>query len=133
MKITSKQYAQTLFEMTDGKQKAEIEKSVADFARHMYKERKLKLSEKIIESFEKIYNQKNGIVEAEVVTAEKLSVAVEKKVKDYMEKKYSAKEVVVKNIVDPNIKGGMIVKVGDEVMDGSVAGKLSELKKVLIK
>ncbi len=132
MKITSKQYAQTLFKMTDGKPKAEIEKTALNFARHMYKERKLKLSGKIIESFGKIYNQKNGIVEAEVVTAEKLSAAVEKKVKDYMEKKYSAKEVVVKNIVDPNIKGGMIVKVGDEVMDGSVAGRLNELKKILV-
>jgi F-type H+-transporting ATPase subunit delta len=133
MKITPKQYAQTLFEMTNGKQKAEIEKSVADFARHMNKERKLKLAGKVIESFGKIYNEKNGIVEAEVVTAEKLSGEAEKKVKNYIQKKYDAKEVVVKNIVDSSIKGGMIVRVGDEVVDGSVAGRLSELKKVLIK
>ena len=50
-----------------------------------------------------------------------------------MKKKYQAKEVVLKNIVDENIKGGMIVRVGDEVMDGSIAGKLGELKKILVK
>jgi F-type H+-transporting ATPase subunit delta len=34
-------------------------------------------------------------------------------------------------IVEPNILGGMIVRVGDKVIDGSVAGKLAELKEQL--
>ena len=132
MRITSKQYAQTLYSLTDGKSEAEIEKAVADFARYIYKGRKLKLAGKIIEQFGKIYNQKNGIVEAEVVTKEKMSEALEKKVKSYIEKKHDAKEVVLKNTIDENIKGGIIIRVGDEVMDGSIAGRLGELKKILI-
>ena len=131
MRISAKQFAQTLYDLTDGKSKPEIEHSVADFARHMEKERKIKLAGKVIEQFGKIYNEKNGIVEAEVVTAEKISEALEKKVKNYIEKKYSAKKVIVKNIIDPKIKGGMIVRVGDEVVDGSIAGRLGELKKLL--
>jgi ATP synthase F1 delta subunit len=131
MRVSARQYAQTLFDLTDGKSKSDIEKSVADFARHMNKERKLKLAGKVIEQFGKIYNDKNNIIEAEVVTAEKISTEMEKKVKSYIQKKYGAKEAVVKNIIDPNIKGGMIVRVGDEVMDGSVSGRLSELKKIL--
>lgn len=132
MRATAKQYAKVLYDLTAGKSSADIQKSVADFARHIYKERKLKLSGKIIEQFEKIYNQKNGVVEAEVVTAEKLSEAIEKKVKDYIEEKYGAKKVVLKNIIDEEIKGGMIVKVGDEVADGSILGKLAGLKKILV-
>jgi len=132
MKISAKQYAQTLYELTEGKTKPEIEKSVADFARYIYKERKLKLAGKIIEQFGKIYNSEKGIVEAEVVTREKMDEALEKKIKSYIQKKYDAKEVVLKNIVDENIKGGMIVKIGDEVVDGSIAGRLGELKKILI-
>jgi len=133
MHVTAKQYAQALYDLTDGKSKSEIEKSAADFARHIYRERKLKLAEKIFEQFGKIYNREKSIIEAEVVTAEKIGDAMEKKVKKYIEKKYSVKEVVVENIVDPNIKGGMIMKVGDEVMDGSIRGSLMELKKVLVK
>jgi len=133
MRITAKQYAQTLFDLTDEKSKPEAEKATLDFARYIQKERKLKLAGKIIEHFGKIYNKKNGIVEAEVVTAEKLSAETERKVKDYIEKKYSAKEAIVKNIIDKNIKGGIVVKVGDEVMDGSIAGRLGELRKILEK
>jgi F-type H+-transporting ATPase subunit delta len=132
MRISARQYAQTLYDLTDGKPNEEIEKSVADFARHMHKERKLKLAGKIFEQFSKIYNSKKGIVEVEVVTAEKFSVGTEKKVKDYIEKKYQAKEVVLKNVIDKSIKGGILLKVGDEVMDGSLRGRLGELKKILV-
>ena len=132
MRANAKQYAQTLYDLTDGKSKPEIQKSVADFARCIYKERKLKLSGKIIEQFEKIYNQENSIVEAEVVTAEKLSAETEKKIKSYIEKKYHAKKVVLRNTIDPKIKGGMIIRVGDEVVDGSIRGRLDDLKKAIV-
>jgi F0F1-type ATP synthase delta subunit len=73
MRVSAKQFARVLYDLTDGKSKSEIEKSVADFAQNIYKSRKLKIAGKIIESFGKIYNSEKGIIEAEIVTAEKLS------------------------------------------------------------
>jgi F-type H+-transporting ATPase subunit delta len=131
MKITSKQLAQTLYALTDGKSRSEIEKSVTDFAHYIHRERKLALTDKIIEQFSKIYNGQKGIIEAEVVSMSKLEGSQVHKVKSFVKEKYQAKEVVLKNVVDGNIKGGMIIRVGDEVVDGSVAGRLEELKKKL--
>ncbi len=131
MKTTAKQYAQTLYDLTDGQSKPEIQKSVAAFARYIYKERKLRLADKIIGQFGKIYDKNNGIVEAEIVTRKKLGEAELKKTKSYIKERYGAKEVIVKNIIDENIMGGVIVRVGDEVMDGSIAGRLGALKKIL--
>jgi F-type H+-transporting ATPase subunit delta len=54
-------------------------------------------------------------------------------VKEYIEKKFGAKEVRLKKIIDENIKGGIIIRARDEVMDGSIAGRVNELKKVLVK
>ena len=133
VRISAKQYAQALFDLTDGKSKAEIEKSVADFACHLNSERKLKIADKIMEQFGKIYNKENGIVEAEVTTREKISESLEKKVNQFVKEKYETKEVLLKNIVDENVRGGMIIRVGDEVIDGSIAGKLTELKKILVR
>jgi F-type H+-transporting ATPase subunit delta len=132
MRVTSKQLAQVLYEITDKKSKNEVQNSVADFARYMHKERKLKLAEKIIEQFGKIYNHKNGIVEAEAVSRKMLNESEMRKVKHFVKERYGAKEVVLKNIVDEKIKGGIIIKVGDEVMDGSVSGRITELRKILL-
>ena len=43
-----------------------------------------------------------------------------------VKKSFSAKEVAFK--VDPSILGGLVVKIGDKVLDGSVAGKLENLR-----
>lgn len=62
---------------------------------------------------------------AEVISALPLTNDEQESVK----KSFSAKEVSFK--VDPSILGGLVVKVGDKVLDGSVAGKLEGLRQSL--
>jgi len=132
MKTTAKQYAQTLYELTEGKSQSEIEKAVADFADYIYRNRKLKLADKIIEQFEKLYNRQKGIVEAEIVSREKFDAEQEKKLQSFVKEKYQAREVILKNVIDEKVKGGLIIRVDDEVMDGSVKGQLEKLRNILI-
>jgi F-type H+-transporting ATPase subunit delta len=42
------------------------------------------------------------------------------------------KPVVLKPKVDPTIIGGLIIKIGDELIDGSIRGKLEALKRELV-
>jgi F-type H+-transporting ATPase subunit b len=62
---------------------------------------------------------------AEVTSALPLTKDEEAAVK----KSISAKDFSFK--VDPSILGGLVVKVGDKVLDGSVAGKLEGLRQVM--
>jgi F-type H+-transporting ATPase subunit b len=62
---------------------------------------------------------------AEVISALPLTSDEQEAVK----KNFSAKEVNFK--VDPAILGGLVVKIGDKVLDGSVAGKLEGLRQTL--
>jgi F-type H+-transporting ATPase subunit b len=62
---------------------------------------------------------------AEVTSALPLTSDEQEAVK----KNFSAKEVNFK--VDPAILGGLVVKIGDKVLDGSVAGKLEGLRQTL--
>ncbi len=48
---------------------------------------------------------------------------------DTVKKSVSVKEISFK--VDPSILGGLVIKVGDKVLDGSVAGKLEGLRQTL--
>jgi F-type H+-transporting ATPase subunit b len=62
---------------------------------------------------------------AEVTSALPLTSDEEQAVR----KSISVKEVSFK--VDPSILGGLVIKVGDKVLDGSVAGKLEGLRQTL--
>lgn len=133
MKITTTQYAKSLYELTVGKSKQEVDGFVAGFIKVLRKNRQTGLVKKIIEKFSEIYNQQNGIVEAEITTRYKIQDTMTKQVEKFIKEKYSAKEMVIKNIIDEKIKGGIILKIGDEVLDGSVARQLRDLKNNLVK
>jgi len=132
MKITAQQYAKALYELTADKKHREIDGVVAGFLKELDKNGQLRLANDVIKKFREIYNAEHGIVEAEVITKEKISESLEKKIKQYVSEKYSAKEIVLHNKIDENVKGGIVIRVGDEVMDGSISRQLDELKKSLI-
>jgi len=131
MKITARQYSETLYDLTENKSEKEVSAVVASFIKQIARNNDLKFSNKIIEKFNEIYNQKNGIVEAEITTREKVSTEVSTKVSNYVSKEYKAKEVVLINKVDKKIKGGIVIKVGDEILDASLKSHLTSLNKLL--
>ncbi|TAK95762.1 ATP synthase F1 subunit delta [Patescibacteria group bacterium] len=133
MKITAKQYARTLTDLTEGKSQSEVDGVVASFVEALFKNGHLKLNPKIIDQFGMMWNTRHGVIEAEVTTKEIMESSIKEEMIKHIMKKYSAKEVVLKNKIDAKVLGGMIIKVGDEVLDGSVAGQLSRLKNSLEK
>jgi F-type H+-transporting ATPase subunit b len=66
---------------------------------------------------------------AEVTSALPLSKEEEESVKKGVLAKVGAQAVTFR--VDPSILGGLIIKVGDKVLDGSVAGRLEGLRQSL--
>ena len=66
---------------------------------------------------------------AEVTSALPLNKDEEAAVKKDVLSKAGAKDVTFR--VDPSILGGLVIKVGDKVLDGSVAGKLEGLRQNL--
>jgi F-type H+-transporting ATPase subunit delta len=133
MKITATQYANTLYDLTKDKKKSEIDVVAKKFINMLVKNGQLKMSGKIIEKFSDLYNKKNVIVEAKITSREELSKDVSNKLRNYVSTKYKAKEVVIKNKIDESIKGGIIIKVGDEIVDASISARLRGLESLLKK
>ncbi|OGI16791.1 MAG: ATP synthase F1 subunit delta [Candidatus Moranbacteria bacterium RBG_19FT_COMBO_42_6] len=133
MKITTTQYARTLHEAVKDKSQEEISGIISGFVKILAKNNQIKNGGKIIAKFGDIYNKENGIVEAEVVTKHKLESSQVHKVESYIKERYSTKKVILKNTVDEKIKGGIVIKVGDELIDGSVLTQLEKLKSSLEK
>lgn len=133
MKITATQYAKTLYELTADKSPKETDVVVENFVKLLDQKRQLKLAPKIMAKFSEIYNQENGIVEAEVTSREKLDKDILTRVSTYVSTKYKAKKVVLNNLIDASVKGGIIIRVGDEILDGSIQTQLNNLRSILIK
>ena len=128
MKVSAKQYASTLYDLTSEGSNSEIDDVIVKFVAYMKKTGDMKKSQDVVNQFGEIYNKKNNIIEAAVVSARELTDDEQKKIQSFIKEKYKADNVVMNNTINQDIKGGIIIKVGDEVLDGSVAGRLNKLK-----
>ena len=80
--------------------------------------------------FERGYKEKKNILEAEAVTAIEMTEEQIEQVKKELGEKYG-KTVVLKTSVDPSIIGGMVLYIGNEMLDASIKAKFEGLKKQL--
>jgi len=133
MKITAKQYALSLHQSISGKNEKEASNTIDNFVNVVIENNDISKINKIIEQFEIIWNKEEGIVEAEVISARKLDNKIIKLLNGYIAKLSGAKEVAIQEQVDKNILGGVIIKYGDKILDGSLRTRLGELRSEMAK
>ena len=133
MKISSLQYAKSLYESVQEKTPEEVREIVSGLVKILFKKNQLRLKNEIIQKFEAIYNRENKIIKGEIITREKLADETKSKLENYIKNKYEANEVFLKEEIDEKIKGGIILKVGDDWIDFSVAKQLKNLKQAITK
>ena len=78
-----------------------------------------------------ILDQRAGRVRVQVQTAAPLSENSRKLVAQQLRDKLQA-EPVLQEVVTPELLGGLVVRVGDTVFDGSVASRLTRLRKQMV-
>lgn len=81
--------------------------------------------------FQALVDDTEGRIELDVVVAEKLSDADQKGITRELSDKMG-REVKVNVRVDPEIIGGLIIRQGDHVVDGSVRRRLAEMREELL-
>ncbi|MDD5604939.1 MAG: ATP synthase F1 subunit delta [Dehalococcoidales bacterium] len=84
--------------------------------------------------YQRLIDQQHGIEGtriANVVTAVELDEAARLDIGKQLTKMFE-KPVVVESRVDPEILGGMIIRIGDKLIDGSVRTKLQTISKELV-
>ena len=94
------------------------------------KDRILFLKEKLKE-MEKINLEKLNVLQGIVKTTVPLEENEYNSLVDKLEKKYN-KEVILKKEIDPGILGGIYVRIGNDVIDGTVKTRLDDLEKLML-
>jgi len=88
---------------------------------------RLALLPRVAELFQEMYNKEKGMVVADVTTAVPLDAEHQKRVADQLSRIAGGKTVELRLHEDPRILGGMIARIGDELIDASVATRLADL------
>ena len=86
----------------------------------------------IIEAFNTLYDEYKNIASGTAVSAIKLNEDELSRISQAYAKKYGFKELILTNKVDPSILGGIILKVGDRIIDGSIRTRLQQIREQLI-
>ena len=92
--------------------------------------RRVNLLPEIIEAFGGLYDERAGVVTAQVRSAQPLS-------EDHLDalrqrlSAYSGKQVHLQTEIDQSLKGGVVARIGDTVFDGSLTTYLTRLHRQL--
>ena len=83
--------------------------------------------DRLIEEFEALANEHRWLAVAEVTTAVSLNEDEAASVSERLAV-LTGRKIVLRRTVDANIIGGIVVRVGDKLIDGSIAGRLAALR-----
>src|SRR4029434_11122324 len=87
--------------------------------------------EEILLSYRDQADQALGRVRVQVTVPEAFSEASEKKLKKILEK-ITGKQVILETQADPKILGGVVIKVQDQMFDGSIKSSLKRMKEKMM-
>lgn len=111
--------------------KESISKMMMNFIMLLVDKRRIVLLEAISDVYQELFNKDQGIIIADVTTAFDLSSKLETKLTDKLTS-VSGRKVKLRTHLNKDIIGGVIVKIGDTRIDGSVTGRLQSLKAELM-
>ncbi len=101
--------------------------AVAKFLRLLVEKRRIHHIAQIAEAYQELLDEELGISRAKVVAAIELSPEDQQKLAEALEK-VTGQKVIVEMEVDPSIIGGVVARIGDLVLDGSIRAQLEKFK-----
>ena len=81
--------------------------------------------------FTRLLNRRNGVVEAVITSAAPLTAAETDAISARVAT-MTGSDVILRTEIDPALIGGLTVKVGDQLLDASVRGRLERLRGRLV-
>jgi F-type H+-transporting ATPase subunit delta len=101
-----------------------------NLARLLIERRRVPLATQILSHYDVLTDRASGVVRAEVTTAVPADAALEARIRDSLSKQLGSDvQTVVRS--DPAILGGLVIRIGDRVIDDSLRTHLQQLQAAL--
>ncbi|HEY5524617.1 MAG TPA: F0F1 ATP synthase subunit delta, partial [Clostridium sp.] len=126
--ISSKKKKETFINIFKGN----IDEELLSFLLILIEKDRIAYIREKLNEMEKIHLERENTLIAVVKTAVPMLENEAKTLKENLEKKYD-KKIIMTTEVDKTILGGVFVRVGNDVIDGTVRSKLDEMKDIMLK
>ncbi|MEE4362511.1 MAG: ATP synthase F1 subunit delta [Desulfotignum sp.] len=109
-----------------------LSKVMKSFLMLLFDKGRIKFLRDIAAYYKDLADELKGIVKASITSATQLSSEAVEKIRDALSKRVG-KTIVLKVEQDPSLIGGVVTKIGDLVLDGSVRTQLINMRETLKK
>jgi F-type H+-transporting ATPase subunit delta len=97
-----------------------------NLARLLVERGRVAILPRVLEEYDLLADRESGVLRAEVVTAVPVDARLEKRIREQLAAKLGG-DVQTTVRQDPSILGGLVIRIGDRVIDGSVRTRLAQL------
>jgi F-type H+-transporting ATPase subunit delta len=130
--ISNNNIARAIYSATKGKNDAEQSLIFSKVIQFLFRRRLLSKAPDILRHLNKIINDEEGRIVAKISSRGDLNEKIKRELAHALTKRYSAKEVVLSEVLDEKLLGGFKVEINDEVMDLTIKNKIGKLQEYLI-
>jgi F-type H+-transporting ATPase subunit delta len=82
---------------------------------------------KILQTFEDVLRERQGVAEAEVASATELTGPQKTQLQQTLQR-LTGRKIQANYSLDPALLGGVVVRIGDTIYDGSVRNRLNQMR-----
>ena len=107
-----------------------VQELTLNFLLLLVSRRRINLVREIFQACAKLFDERTGVVEADVRSTVELSEGQRERLQQQLSG-FTGKTVKLRSVVDERIRGGMVAQVGDTVFDGSLTTQLQRLHRQL--
>lgn len=86
----------------------------------------------MVDYYVELANEARGVADATVYSIRELSDEEEKSLSDLFAKRIGKEKLRIKNVVDKSLLGGIKVRIGNTIYDGTVKRKLEQIERQLV-
>lgn len=108
-----------------------IDEKGKNFLEVLAKQKRLAILPLITDLYEQLRNKHENIVKIKIISAIPLLKEQQEKLQQRLQKRIGTK-IIPQYQQDQSLLGGIVIRIGDQVIDGSVRGKLQKLEKYLM-
>ncbi len=108
--------------------KLKLSADVLNFLKIIITNRRISLIAAISKKFTEIFKKDQNIITAKIYVVNKISDHYLGQIKDVLAKRYKDKIIETEQIIKKDILGGVVIKIGSELIDSSLTNSLHQLQ-----